>query len=45
MGWIPSPQKDDPLVYQGFATVPNLCSGGQVRFNLGGAFSAILVMN
>ena len=43
--WNPSSQKDDPSVYQGSGTVPNLCAGGQVRLNQGGSFSAFITLN
>ena len=38
--WIPSGDQHSSLVYQGSTTVPDVCSGGQVRFNAGGTFSA-----
>jgi hypothetical protein len=40
--WWPSGDQSSPLVYQGSTTVPNICSGGQVRFDQGGTFSAII---
>ena len=30
------------LVYQGALAVPDLCSGGKLRFDKGGTFSAFL---
>jgi hypothetical protein len=39
--WYPSDQSS-PLVYQGSVTVPNLCSGGNIRLAKGGIFTASL---
>ncbi|HEX5246998.1 MAG TPA: SBBP repeat-containing protein [Gaiellaceae bacterium] len=41
--WIPSGDQTSPLVYQGATTIPNLCSGGLVRLQQGGAFSAAIL--
>jgi hypothetical protein len=41
-GWFPSAEQKSPLVYQGSATVPDLCAGGNVRLDKGGTFSAIV---
>jgi len=41
--WYPSGDESSSLVYQGSVTVPDLCSGGVVRFDKGGLFSAGLV--
>jgi hypothetical protein len=38
--WYPSGNQSDPSVLQGSATVPDLCSGGQVRMDQGADFSA-----
>jgi nitrous oxidase accessory protein NosD len=38
--WIPSGNQQSPLVFQGSITVPDLCSGGKVRLDKGGTFSA-----
>jgi hypothetical protein len=38
--WQPSGNQKSPLVYQGGATMPNFCSGGRVRLDKGGVFSA-----
>ena len=38
--WYPSGDQQSPLVYPGSVTVPNLCGGGQVRFDRGGTFTA-----
>jgi hypothetical protein len=38
--WYPTGDQHSPLVYQGSVTVPNLCGGGQVRFDRGGTFTA-----
>jgi len=38
--WFPSGDQSSPLTYQGSKVVPDLCSGGQIRFDKGGAFSA-----
>lgn len=40
--WYPSGDQHSSLVYQGHRTVPNLCSGGQLRLNQGGTFSAVI---
>ena len=40
--WYPSGNQQSALVYQGAIAVPDLCSGGKVRFDKGGAFSAFL---
>ena len=41
-GWFPSAEQKSPLVYQASTTVPDLCAGGQLRLDKGGAFSAIV---
>jgi hypothetical protein len=41
--WIPSSDQNSPLVYQGLVSVPDVCGGGQVRFDAGGTFSATIV--
>jgi hypothetical protein len=38
--WVPSGDQHSPLVYQGSVTIPDVCSGGQVRLDKGGTFSA-----
>jgi hypothetical protein len=38
--WYPSGDQSSPLVYQGSIAVPDLCSGGQVRLDKGGTFTA-----
>jgi Right handed beta helix region len=38
--WYPSGDQDSALVYQGSGTVPDACSGGKVRLDKGGTFSA-----
>jgi hypothetical protein len=43
-GWLPSPVQSSPLVYQGSATVPDLCRGGQLRLDRGATFSATIVL-
>ena len=43
--WVPTGDQQSPLVYQGSGTVPDACSGGVVRFNQGGTFSAAIVLN
>ena len=40
--WFPSGDQHSGLVYQGSVTVPDLCGGGQLRFQQGGTFSADL---
>jgi hypothetical protein len=40
--WYPSGDQSSPLVYQGSATVPDLCGGGKVDLAKGGTFSATL---
>ena len=40
--WYPSGDQHSDLVYQGAVAVPDLCSGGKVRFDKGGTFSAFL---
>lgn len=40
--WYPSGDEHSALVYQGSATVPDLCAGGLVRFDKGGTFTAAL---
>jgi PKD repeat protein len=42
--WIPSGDQNNPLVYQGATAVPNLCGGGQLRLDKGGAFSATILL-
>ncbi|MBV8205900.1 MAG: hypothetical protein JO041_03835, partial [Acidobacteria bacterium] len=36
--WLPSSDQHSATVYQGSTTVPNVCGGGQVRFQNGGTF-------
>ena len=43
--WYPSGNQQSALVYQGAAAVPDLCSGGKVRFDKGGTFSALLTIS
>jgi hypothetical protein len=38
--WVPSGERNSPLVYQGSTSVPDLCGGGQLRLEKGGTFSA-----
>jgi hypothetical protein len=38
--WYPSGNQQDPSVYQGSITVPDLCSGGTISLKQGGTFSA-----
>jgi len=38
--WYPSGDQHSPLVYEGSAAVPDLCSGGLVRLDHGGTFTA-----
>jgi hypothetical protein len=38
--WYPSGDQHSSLVYQGSISVPDLCSGGQVRLDKGGTFTA-----
>jgi len=38
--WYPSGDQHNPAVYQGATTVPDLCSGGLVRLQRGGTFTA-----
>lgn len=40
--WYPSGTQSSPLVFEGSITVPNLCSGGAVRLDQGGTFSATI---
>jgi len=40
--WYPSGDQHSSLVYQGAITVPDLCSGDQLRLNQGGTFTANL---
>lgn len=40
--WYPSGDQSSPLVYQGASTVPDLCGGGQIRLDKGGAFTTTL---
>jgi hypothetical protein len=42
--WIPTKDQKSTLGYQGSVTVPNACNGGLVRFNLGGTFSATILL-
>ena len=42
--WYPSGDQSSSLVYQGSTSVPNVCSGGQVRLDKGGTFSATIVL-
>ena len=42
--WYPSGDQSSPLVYQGSATVPDLCRGGQLRLDRGATFSASIVL-
>jgi hypothetical protein len=42
--WNPSGDQASPLVYQGTTTVPDLCSGGPVRLDGGGTFTATIVL-
>jgi hypothetical protein len=37
--WIPSGNQQDPSVFQGQIAVPNVCNGGEVQFQQGGAFT------
>lgn len=43
--WIPSGNQGDPSVYQGSLTVPDLCSGSQIRFQQGGTFTTAVCSN
>jgi hypothetical protein len=38
--WYPSGDQHSPLVWQGAATVPDLCGGGQLRLDKGGTFTS-----
>jgi hypothetical protein len=38
--WYPSGDQSSPLTYEGSITVPDLCSGGQLRLDKGGTFTA-----
>lgn len=40
--WYSSGDQSSPLTYQGSSTVPDLCSGGLIRLDQGGAFTATL---
>jgi hypothetical protein len=40
--WTPSGDQHSPLVYQGSISVPDVCSGGNVRLDKGGTFMATL---
>ena len=40
--WYPSGDQSSPLVYEGSASVPDLCGGGQVSLSSGGTFTATL---
>jgi hypothetical protein len=40
--WYPSGDQSSPLVYQGSASVPDLCGGGALNLVKGGTFSATL---
>jgi hypothetical protein len=40
--WNPSGDQSSSLVYQGQITVPDLCSGGALRLDQGGTFTASL---
>ena len=40
--WYPSGDQSSPLVYQGTATIPDMCGGGQIRLNQGGTFTTTL---
>jgi hypothetical protein len=40
--WYPSSDQSSPLVYQGSATVPDLCGGGQLSLGSGGTFTTTL---
>jgi streptogramin lyase len=40
--WYPSGDQSSPLVYQGSATIPDLCAGGQLSLRQGGTFAATL---
>jgi hypothetical protein len=40
--WYPSGDQSSTLVYQGQVTVPDLCSGGALRLDKGGTFTATL---
>jgi hypothetical protein len=43
--WYPSGNQQSDLVYQGSIAVPDLCSGGKVRFDKGGTFSADMTVS
>jgi DNA-binding beta-propeller fold protein YncE len=38
--WYPSGKQQDPSVYQGSISVPNLCGGGSISLKQGGTFNA-----
>lgn len=40
--WYPSGDQSSPLVYQGTASVPDLCGGGALNLSKGGTFTATL---
>jgi hypothetical protein len=43
--WYPSGHQHSSLVYQGEIAAPNLCGGGQLRLDQGGAFSASMTIH
>jgi uncharacterized repeat protein (TIGR01451 family) len=43
--WYPSGEQNSPLVYQGEIAAPDLCSGGQLRLDQGGTFSAFMTIH
>ena len=43
--WYPSGDQHSSLVYQGSISAPNLCGGGKLRLDKGGAFSAFVTIS
>jgi hypothetical protein len=44
-GWYRPGDQSSPLVYEDSTSVPDLCSGGQVRLNNGGTFTATVLLH
>jgi hypothetical protein len=40
--WFPSGDQHSPLVFQGSASVPNVCGGGMISLKKGGTFTTVI---